>query len=292
MPGSFVHRRINVSFSMGAGATGQAGAANYRLVGKRISAKITMPGDAVMGTCSLQIYGMTLSEMNALAKTGWDALKTRQNSVTVDAGDDENGMSNVFHGQITYAWPDMTNQPQVVFRVEAQGGLLDAVKPAEPTSFKGATPFKTAAEAIVKKFASPRTLELFDINKTLNSPYFYGSARQQFSYLAKQARVAWVDENEKTIAAWPVAGARGGGGGTISKYTGMVSDPIGTPSGILVKQLFSRPYKFGTTVTVQSIIDAANGAWSIRRLDYSLESEMPHGEWFVTIDGIKSGQGQ
>lgn len=272
---------------MGAGATGQAGATNYRALGKRISAKIVLPGSVNMGTASLQIYGMTLDEMNALAKTGWTALSVRKNYVTVEAGDEENGMSNIFQGQIAYAWPDMTNQPQVVFRVEAQGGMLDAVKPAEPTSFKGPTKFETAAKAIVKKFDVPRQLEMFgDVaSKVLNSPYFYGSARQQFHFLAKAARVSWVDENEKTIAAWPVGGSRDSGGNfLISRETGMVADPIGTPQGILVKQLFSRPYPLGAKVQVKSIIEPANGLWSINRAEYTLESETPHGEWFVTLD--------
>ena len=292
MPGSFVHRRINVSFSMGQGATGAAGLTNWNITGKRVSAKIILPGQGVKGSCSLQVYGMTLSAMNALSKTGWQAAKVRENTVRVEAGDDENGMSTVFEGTITYAWPDMTNQPQVVFRVEAQTGQFDAVKPAEPTSFKGPTPFKTAAEAIAKKFSKPRMLQLGSITKMLDSPYFYGSALKQFESLAKQARVAWVDENEKILAAWPMNGARpGGGGNVISKETGMVADPIGTQTGILVKQLFTRGLTFGTTVMVKSIIDQANGSWAIRRLEYSLESEMPHGEWFVTIDAYKAGAG-
>ena len=271
---------------MGQGATGAAGSKNYSMIGKRISAKIVLAGMGFKGTCSLQIYGMTLSEMNALSHTGWILTEQRANTVTVMAGDDDNGMSEVFTGIIGYAWPDMTNQPQVVFRVEAQGGLVDALKPAEPTSFKGATPFRTAAQTIAQKFHKPRMLEIFNINKTLNSPYFYGAALMQFQYLAKAARVAWVDEDEKTLAVWPIDKARGGGdgGAVISKYTGMVADPIGTPGGIIVKQLFTRPYKMGSTVTVQSIIDQANGTWSIGRIEYSLESEMPHGEWFTTIE--------
>ena len=286
MPGSFVHRRINVSFSFGQGNTGQAGSRTSTLTGKRISAKISLAGAINKGTASLQIYGMTLSEMNALSKTGWTVLEARPNTILVEAGDDENGMSEVFTGTIIYAWPDMTNQPNVVFRVEAQSGSFDGVRPAKPTSFKGPTPFKTAAQSIAQKFFKPRQIELGNITQMLDSPYFYGSALSQFASLAKAARVQWIDENEKTLAAWPNQQARAGGSGIISKETGMVADPIGTQDGILVRQLFSKPFAYGTNVTVKSIIDAANGVWSIRRVEYSLESEMPHGEWFMTLDAI------
>jgi hypothetical protein len=199
-------------------------------------------------------------------------------------------MSEVFAGNITYAWPDMTNMPQVVMRIEAQTGSFDGVRPAQPTSFKGPTSFQTAAQAIAQKFSVPRSLEIASgIKKMIDSPYFYGSALSQFKSLAKTARVAWVDENQKTLAAWPMMQSRPGGNSVISKETGMVADPIGTPNGILVRQLFSKPLKYGTQVTVQSIITPANGAWSITKLEYSLESEMPHGEWFTTITAIKIG---
>lgn len=289
MPGRFTHKRINVSFSLGQGATGEAGLHNANLLGKRISAKIVQPGPGIAGSCSLQIYGMRLDDMNALSKTGWIGLSLKNNTVLVEAGDDENGMSEVFAGNIIYAWPDMTNMPQVVFRVEAQTGTFDGVRPAQPTSFKGPTPFATAAQAIAQKFSTPRALELNGIQKMLDSPYFYGSALSQFKALAKSARVAWIDENQKTLAAWPMMQPRGGGNTIISKETGMVADPIGTPNGILVRQIFTKPLKYGTQVTVQCIIKPANGNWNITKLEYSLESEMPHGEWFVTITAYKSG---
>lgn len=292
MPGSFVHRRISVSFAQGQGVTGQAGVSTSQLLGKRISAKISKFGNIGHGTASIQIYGMTLSAMNALSRAGWNLSKLKRASVLVMAGDDDNGMSEVFAGQVTYAWPDMTNQPQVVFRVEAQSGPFDGIKPAESTSFKGQVPFQTVAQAIAKKFEVPRQLQLNGINKMLENPYFFGSPLQQFHALAKQARVAWVDDDEKTLAAWPVGGVRSGGNnGVISKETGMVADPIGTPNGIIVKQLFTKPYEYGTQITVKSIIDQANGTWGITRLDYSLESEIPHGEWFVTIDAQPIGGG-
>lgn len=291
MPGSFVHRRINVYFSLGMGSTSTAGFAASSLLGKRISAKIVLPGSGVKGTASLQIYGMRLEDMNELSKTGWQAIEARNNTILVTAGDDENGMSDVFEGTIVYAWPDMTNQPQVVFRVEAQSGAFDGVRPVKPTSFKGTVPFQTVAQTIAQKFFKPRQLDISGIKQQLDNPYFFGSAFQQFHYLAKAARVSWIDENEKVLAAWPLLGSRAGGvgsgGNIVSKETGMVADPIGTPQGILVRQLFNKPYPFGTTVNVKSIIKPANGEFVIRRIEYSLESEMPHGEWFVTLDAWK-----
>lgn len=255
---------------------------NSKLTGHRISCKITQAGVGSKPTASIQIYGMTLSAMNDLARTGLQGQEQRRNTVLVEAGDDENGMSVVFTGTIQYAWPDMTNMPNVVFRVQATGSQFDYVKPAEPTSFKGPTPFDTVGKAIAQK--AGRVFESTGINKIINDPYFYGSALSQFAELAKTARVAWHDDNEKTLAAWPMDQSRQGGSYEISKANGMVTDPIGTPTGILVKTLFKRSLPFGTKIDVKSIITQANGPWRIQRIEYSLESEMPHGEWFMTIE--------
>lgn len=287
---SFVHRRINVSFSMGQGATGEAGLTNSKLTGLRVSCKVLVAGDGAQSTCSLQVYGMTLDMMNRLSVVGLQVTSQKKNTVLVEAGDDENGMNVVFQGTITHAWPDMQNQPQVVFRVEANAGKFMAVKPAEPTSFSGPTEVSLIAQQLADKMGL--SFENNGVNKKLSDPYFFGSARSQMMALAKAARIAWIDENETKLAIWPFMGSRSGGALQISKTTGMVADPIGTPTGILVKVLYSRPLQFGSTVEVQSIITQANGTWAISRVDYSLESEMPHGEWFVTIDAYKASEGQ
>jgi hypothetical protein len=252
------------------------------MTGHRISCKIVQAGQDHHGTATIQIYGMTLEVMNALAKIGAEAQTIKNNFVTVEAGDDTNGMNRVFTGNITYAWPDMTNAPQVVFRVEANESQAAEGQPAEATSFKGPVPFAQCANAICQKMG--RTFENNGVSKILNSPYFYGSGFMQFRQLATMARVGWVSEYNERIAAWPIDGSRGGDSYEISKANGMVADPIGTQSGILVKTLYKRPIKFGSTINVHSIITTANRTWNIQRVEYSLESQMPHGEWFVTIE--------
>jgi hypothetical protein len=285
MPGTFTNKKINVSFSIGAGQTGEklGGSSVTALTGHRISCKIVKAGSDNHATATVQIYGMRLEVMVAMARAGPQPQTMQNNFVTIEAGDDTNGMNVVFTGNITYAWPDLTNAPQAMFRLEAMESALDEAKPAEPTSFKGPVPFEQCANAICQKIG--RTFESNGVDKILNNPYFYGSGFMQFRQLAAMARVGWTSEDNQTIAAWPIDGSRQGGDYEISKANGMVTDPIGTQTGIIVKTLYKRPLKFGTNINVQSILgDAANGKWAIQRLEYSLESQMPHGEWFVTIE--------
>ena len=291
---SFVHRKIVTSFSYGAGATGQAGVANVKLTGLRTSAHITnASGDGSKAELSLQVYGMPLSLMNKLSVIGMQsAIYQRKNTVLVEAGDDVNGMNVVFQGNVNRAWPDMQNQPQVPFRVEATGGSFDAVKPGQPISYQGPTKASVILQNVAGQMGRSLEMSTKVANLMLTDPYFFGSPYKMMEEIGKALRIGWTDENEQTLAAWPMMGGRDGGDVIlISKDTGMVNDPVATPSGILVKKLYDRPIKMAQKVEVKSIIDQANGSWQITKIDYSLESETPHGEWFVTLEAFKGSGG-
>lgn len=289
---SFVHRKINVSFGLGEGVTGESGTKTVTVTDKRVSCRVIAAGTDQM-QCSLQIYGLTKSLMNQLANVGVQANNLKKNTVLVEAGDAENGMNVVFEGDIIYSWPDFQSQPQVVHRIEAKKGAFSGVKPAEPTSFDGDVKIETVIKAIAGKMGMVPKIN--GNLGTIASPYFYGAAMAQMKALGIAGRFAWVADNLDILAAWPFNGSREGGQGdsnVISKETGMVGSPIGTPTGILVKQLFSKPKTWGTSITVESEnIPTASGSYTINRVDYSLESEMPRGEWFTTLDCYKMNPG-
>jgi hypothetical protein len=291
---TFVQRKINVSFSYGQGATGESGLTNTKLQGLRTSVKVIKAGDGAMGSASIQIYGVPLSLMNQLSVVGLQATMLKNNSVLVEAGDEVNGMAEVFRGTITYAWPDMQNAPQTVFRIEAQAGAFNQVKPSDPTAFSGTVEVATVAKQLAGKMGL--VFENNGIVGKISNPYFYGSARSQMLALAKAARFAWSDDDQKTLAIWPMDKGRTTSAGSLVFAPPpdgiMVGYPIGTPTGILVKGEFSRPVAFGSKITVKSQLTSANGEWNITRLEYSLEQEMPHGEWFIIAEASKFQAGQ
>ncbi|MBS0369004.1 MAG: hypothetical protein JSS57_07380 [Proteobacteria bacterium] len=295
---SFVHRKIRVSFGLGQGQTGESGTNTVTVEDKRVSCRVVAAGTDQM-VCSLQLYGLTKSLMNQLANVGAQAGNLKKNTVLVEAGDSENGMNVVFQGDIIYSWPDFQSAPQVVHRIEAKMGAFTGVKPADPTSFDGDVKIETVIKTIAGKMGM-----IPQINGnlgTISNPYFYGAAMAQMKALASAGRFAWVADNQNILAAWPFNSSRGagtagggnaGGSNLISKDTGMVGSPIGTPTGVLVKQIFSKPKTWGTSISIQSEnIPEANGSYTINRVDYSLESEMPKGEWFNTFDCYKKNGG-
>lgn len=285
---SLVRRKIDVSFGIGQGTDGESGSSNLTLSGLRISAKILYAGGQMMGRANLSIYGMTLAHMNQLSTLGLQLITYRRNTVTVRAGDEENGMSTVFQGTIVNAWSDMQNAPNAVFQVEAQEGLIESVKPADPISFEGPTPVPTVAKKIADQMGY--TFENSGVKTVLESPYFWGAGRNMLLALVKHARIEHVMQGG-TLAIWNIGQSRGGDSIYVSPQTHMVSYPAFTSKGVLAKQLFSRPVFIGKKMTIKSDITPANGDWTLYRVDYSLESNMPNGEWFVSLYGNPPGTG-
>ncbi|WP_456791789.1 hypothetical protein [Bradyrhizobium sp. USDA 4506] len=74
--------------------------------------------------------------------------------VQVDAGDDINGMSTVFIGNIQQAWADMKAMPDCPFHVIATANGQAAMMKATPTSFAGPTDAATMLEQLAKKSRS------------------------------------------------------------------------------------------------------------------------------------------
>lgn len=277
---SFVRRYIDVAFSQG----------NISTHDLRVSAEIMYAGGMQMGTAVLLIYGMTESEMNELSTLGARVFSYPERKVTVTAGDELNGMNVVFTGQLTNAWADLQAMPQVVFHVEAQEDLANGVKPSDKdtsaTSYEGGVPVEKVIEDLSKKMGY--AFENNGVHVMLQDPYFFGSLRDQLMKAVQSAKIEHVVQSGK-LAIWPVNGSRDGVI-QVSKETGMRSAPSFTVEGVLVKKLFDKPIKHGSKMNITSeTVSKANGEWNINRIDYMLESKMPHGEWFVSLWGQKVG---
>src|SRR6185503_14364941 len=128
------------------------------------------------------------------------------------------------------------------------------------------------------------------VNVKLDSPYLWGSPRNMVKQIAAAAGISWVIDRN-VLAIMPQNKARGGGGLLVAPETGMVSYPGFTAVGVLVKQEFSRALSYRQKFTVKSDIVPACGDWMINRLEYDLESEVPKGHWFVTIEASGKARG-
>jgi hypothetical protein len=282
---TFVNRLLNASFQLtpGAGPTqfAESGTDTAMLEGLRMSAKVSSQGNPGLSELNLLVYGMTLSLMNQLSTLGKQYQIIRTAKVTVQAGDAQSGMFTVFQGDLINSWADFQPAPDVPFHVYAKGGYVGGLQTMPPTSFNGSTDVASFMGQCASKMNL--TLENNGVNQKLSSPYFWGSPRAQAQQCAQAANINWVIDGDK-LAIWPKLGSRSGDAIVVSPSTGMISYPTFTAAGILVRTLFNPQIKIGGNIQVQgSSLSRANGTWNVLAIDLDLESQVPKGQWFATL---------
>ncbi len=281
-------RRMKFTFDLGEGGFGQGGANQVSLDGHRATATIVKAGGNSMGTAQLQIYGMTLEQMNQLSTLGMVITATRKNTVTVSAGDDGSGVSIVFIGQITNAWGNFQAAPQVPFHVEAHVGSFDAVKPVAASSFKGQADVAVMLSGLATQMG--KRFQNNGVNVKLSNSYYPGSARDQALAIVSAAGIEWNGLDQDELVIWPAGGSRGGESVMISPRTGMIGYPAFTSQGIMVRSTFNRSVGLGSKIVVESALTPANGEWIVYGLDHKLDTLVPGGDWSTNMSAARPGQ--
>jgi hypothetical protein len=300
---SFVQRLLSAQFTIGTGTFGTTGQNQVNISGLRMSARIDRGGGAALVQLSMDIWGMLLSDMNALSTLGTIAGTYRKNSVLVKAGDATNGMTTVFNGTIYDAYVDLSNQPEAKFHVDAQGLLFNAVAPAKPSSWKGAVDVATIMEDIAGQLGMP--FEGNGVSVILRNEKLTGSLRDQAQKAVDDAGIAWNLGEDGTVAIWYPGQARQSGSiPLISKATGLVNYPYYQSNGIGFTTVFNPAIGFGKKVNVQSsqlfqrqnvigpdgqpvpdkvVTVGGSGVWAVTMMNHRLDSLVPHGDWFTDI---------
>jgi Baseplate hub gp41 len=283
---AFVQRALSFQFQLGTGSFGDSGSANSKTVSNvRASVRIEKNGAPAMNRASMRIWGLTASTMNQLSRVGVRPDATRNNIVTVTAGDSGGNMSLAFAGVIQEAWPDFSNVPEASLNITAFTGLLAQMKPVAPSSYPGPTDVADIMKDLAGKMGY--TLENNGVSVILSSPYLPGTARMQALAAADAADIFVVfDDDNGVMSILPKQGARKGTAPTLDPTNGTL---IGYPSYIGPGQiglrcLYNPAVRFMGNVNVQkSIVGGANGTWRVNNLIHNLESQIPDGAWFSEI---------
>jgi hypothetical protein len=302
---SFVQRKIDVAITLGDTANGNpnvfsqtkaTGPSNtITLSGLRVSAKILKAGFPQIGMAQISIYGMDKPTMDQISTLGIKVQLSPRNTVTVFAGDDS-GMTIVFVGTILLAWGDFSAEPDVAFHIQAQTAYGIANIPYNPSSFQGSVD----AVTILQGLATAANLN-FENNGVsgvkISNAYLYGSPLDQIKKIkqtgSNQFRVG-IDDG--TLFIVKKGEPRGGLVPLISSDTGMVAYPNYNSLGITLRTIFNPSIGFMKKIQVKSSLGGgkdntgANGTWVVYGLDHTLESQVPGGQWFSTIQASRFGE--
>lgn len=281
----YIKRKLAFSFQLGESQFGNSGFNTISLPLLRATAEIQFAIMGHPGQAVARIYGMTLSQMNALSVAGLQ-YRNRNNKILIKAGDDKSGMTTVFNGLIIEAYPDFQNQPDCAFTVMASPGPGINLPPSKPVTFNQTVSVETALTQIVKP--AGYTIENNGVNVQLAYPYFAGSVMAQAMQAIKAADcMATVDSINNKIAIWPKNSGRNGDAVVVSPETGMIGYPKFEQAQIKVRTLFDPAVQgVGTKIQVKSQLTAANGKWNLMQIDYSLSCEMAGGPWEMTLTGF------
>lgn len=281
---SFVRRRLDLTITLGAGAFGNTLSDTITLTGLRMSADIAFAGGESMGALQVRAYGIKQAIMNQLTTIGTVATQLLgQNKILVAAGDDENGMQEVYRGSIAQAWGDYNAAPDVAFNVIAYAGYEAALKPVNAVSYRGSTDVAGIMQTLATTMGYG--FENQGVTGQLSNPYFSGTAYSQMRACARAAGISAVIDRTKLVISPGVGKPMTVGAiPLVSPDTGMVGYPAFSSKSISIKTVFNPNITMPGKIQVASSIPMACGIFRTYSVGHSLSSETPGGPWFSNVE--------
>jgi hypothetical protein len=295
---AFTKKKIDLTFRLGTGPFGETGYNTVTVSGLRVQVRIDEWGGDSYGQAQVRVYGLTQSLMNQLSALTTGEMQLRRNTIQINAGDAESGMPIAFEGQITVGQIDMADAPNVALNLTALAGYLEAIKPAEPTSYQGRAAVVDIMQSLAHRMGYG--FESNGVDVQLSTPYYPGTLREQVRRCAEHAHIRWII-SKGTLAIWPWGKSRylNGSIPLISPENGLIGYPTYSAFGIGVgaTMLYNPTVNFGQTIEIKSGridvtgarsggLKVADGKWSVVAVSHDLESEVPNGVWFSRIQAI------
>lgn len=282
MSQSFTRKVIETRITLAKGSFGDKG--NTKIIrGLATEVSVEKPGLPDKGKASIKITNLPLTDMEQLTTLAFKPLQYQRNSVSVFAGDEESGLSQVFSGEITSAFGNFNAAPNPVFEIDAMTGFFGALLPQQPTTTAGAVGVADIVGQMADKMGYSFKNE--GVSAQLRNAVFNGSPLEQAQGAARQAGAELLVDDGSMVLL--LAGmARAGNAVLLNKNSGMIGYPAFNNNGITVKCLYNPALRFGGLVQVQSIVPKASGVWKITKLSHKLSAfDSGGGDWMSEIEG-------
>lgn len=329
---SYKPKILRVTFVLGGGATFEATTTDVlttdepppanmlTLTGLRTTAVIKGFGAPVFPDATIQIFGMSQSDMNALAAITAETESYQANSITVEA-DSGQGFVTVFVGYVMYARPDYTAQPDVFFNVYARSLGFQSLKSVAPLSYTGGTDVTTIVSTIARTMGA--SFHNNGVDQQIDSPYLSGTATEQLRQICDHAGITYYIEpapdagkNVTNAAVLVVISPYGEARGDVPTFTlapdaGLVGYPMRDSQGFVeCRALFNPAFRLGgpislkgsgvqvirgaglTGQTANVSLNNVDGSWMIGAMTHTLEAVKFGGAWFTDLKIYPPGSTQ
>lgn len=256
------------------------------LVGYRMSATIQGPA-GLPNQLDLTIYGMRQADMNQVTVLWSNAtpqLVSTRAMVQVEASPDGTTWTQVFAGTFIQAQPDYSAAPRACLRAHAITGNGMQLGIAAPTSYPGQTSIASIAQYLAGQMGF--AFENNGVTGNLSTPYYPGTYMDQFRQLAIHANFDFYFDGNATLAICPKNQPRQGKAVPVfSPQSGLINRPTIGQYGIHADVLFTPALITGSEIQITgSDVPGANGSWQPYSVTHDLESLMPGGAWFSSMD--------
>lgn len=279
---SIKEKILKVSIKLGQEKDAWDAKGNDTLVaqGLRTSCQINYGNGSVLPGARIKIYGLKLETMMKLLRVKWNTERALANMVQVEAGDAD-GLSVVYTGNITFAYPDFGGAPDVCLILESHTAVLWQLKPAEATSNEGDVDVAAAIEAICKRMN--KKFENNGVTVKVSNKYLPNTEMEKIRQLVSDADIDMYVDNE-TIAITPKGQPRAIEVPVVSPGTGMIGYPVPDLMGVKVRCLYDKSLRFGGLIEIKdSQISQCNGQWRVFGMMLDLEAMTPGGKWMADI---------
>lgn len=295
---SFVKRRITIQLQLN-GDTFSEGGNTLELSNIRCRATIqaTIGGQTpCQSMLQLQIWGMTGDDMAKLSTLGLDSGVFNRNNITILAGDQNSGMTQVFSGAIFNAFVDYNAQPDVYVEIQASSTLGYQLASIPASSQKGSVSVPDMLKAICAACTPTLNFVNNGVTGSLSNHAVGGDAKHQIDDICMALPCSNSIENG-ALTIWPIGGTSDGQVISIDSNTGMVGYPCYNNHGIDVVMEFNPGVRLGRQLSVQSSIPVpgpnaptrpsgaaivgATGTFYIYEVVHDLSAELPNGPWFT-----------
>lgn len=278
-----VERRARVTVKVVRPGTSGERELTYAFEQHRMSITVSQGGNQ-FGNAKVSINGVNLEAMNKIARLWLEVLSpSNTDTLTIDVWDGSNFVP-FFAGVITWTAVNAAQAPQVALEIEANSAMIAMNTVAAPyaqdtpVALQEALTQILAPTGLVVEFAE--SVQDLQIQKArlVGTPMDQAAALMNYF-----PELTWYINLQRFLVR-PVNGPLGGEPIPISKYTGMISYPTYSTSGVTVATLFDARIRPGLALDIQTAFDFVNRTkWVAAVLQHTIQPNTPGGQWITQI---------
>ena len=279
----FRRKTIRVQITLGKGVFPGTNDNTYVVEGLGVNAEIEKNGLPDLNKARISIANMAYDKMEQLTMLAFRPLRRAKNVVAVFAGEEDAQLDRVFVGEITSAFADYSNAPDIEFQIEAASGAHPLQIAAAPVSVNG----QTAAAELIQRFAKEMGYSFKNdgVTAQVRNSIFNGSPLEKAKAVADQCGVDLLCDDGEIVIMPRRKPRKANVVPLLTAENGLIGYPTFTADGISLNAFFNPDFRLKGLIRVESIVPRASGTWRITKLSHSLSAHRTDSEdWYSSIE--------